>query len=293
MSCFDGFAEICRADAPLAPFTWYKLGGPARWLLEPRDEDEAARVLRRCREADVPWRVLGRGANVLVRDAGVDGAVVRLSGTSFEDFEICGTTVRVAGGADFSKVVRAAVDAGLAGLERLAGIPGSMGGIVRMNAGGKYGSIAEFVQEVTLATPAGDLVTRPARDLGFSYRRSDLGGGVVVGTTLELTADEPAAVRERFRSIWTEKHATQPPVARRSCGCIFKNPPGHAAGKLLDEAGLKGASVGGAVISPQHANFIVADDGCTAQDVLDLIALARDRVWNRSGVELQLEVEVW
>lgn len=289
----DGLAEICRPDVPLGPYTWYGLGGPARWLVEPRDEAELVDVLRRLANAEVPWRILGHGANLLVRDAGVAAAVIRLTGPAWDWVRYAPPGVHAGGGADFPKLVKHACERGLVGLENLAGIPGTLGGIVRQNAGGKYGSISQYAREVRLALPTGELVTRRAEELHFAYRHTDLGGGIVVAATLALVPGNGEEVMQRFRQIWSEKHASQPAVAQKSCGCIFKNPPGQAAGRLIDEAGLKGTRRGGAEISPRHANFIVAGPGASAANVLDLIELARERVRARTGIELELEVEIW
>ena len=289
----DDLAAICQRDVPLREHTWYGLGGPARWFLSPRDTAELGQVLAHCRTHGVPWRVLGHGANVLVRDAGFDGAVIRLTGPAWEAIQIDGQRVRVAAGASFPTLVKRTVEQGLGGLENLAGIPGTLGGAVRMNAGGKYGNIGQYVQGVRVLAPDGDEQARTAAEMHFGYRSSRLDGGVVLETILELTAGEPDALLARFREVWQEKHASQPAVSAKSAGCVFKNPPGQAAGALIDRAGLKGQRRGGAEISTRHANFIVAYAGATAQDVLDLIALAKDRVHENAGIELELEIEVW
>jgi UDP-N-acetylmuramate dehydrogenase len=182
---------------------------------------------------------------------------------------------------------------GRAGLEVLAGVPGTLGGIVRMNAGGRYGAIGDVIESVSLLTPEGAVEAWPAEKVGFAYRKTNLTGCVVLGAAGRLSVASPADVDRRYREIWTEKYRTQPPLAHRSSGCVFKNPGSAPAGRLIDEAGLKGERRGGAQISTRHANFIVATEGATAQDVLDLIALAQDRVRETAGVELQLEVEVW
>jgi UDP-N-acetylmuramate dehydrogenase len=236
---------------------------------------------------------LGKGANVLVRDEGCDAAVIRLSGPEFETYTLDPPFVHAAAGADFQKMVRRVLDHELEGLERLAGVPGTLGGIIRMNAGGRYGEIGEFAREVRLIEADGRVATRSAAQVGFRYRHTDLDGCVVLAATLELRPGARDELRERYRSIWSEKYAHQPPVAARSAGCIFKNPPGRSAGKLIDEAGLKGHRVGGAEISTIHANFIVAHPDARAADVLDLIKTARARVQQTCGVELELEIEVW
>lgn len=338
MTWCSGFEDICKADAPLAELTWYKLGGPARWLCEPRDAEELSLALARADDAGLRWRVLGRGANLLVRDAGFDGVVIRLSDSAFQHVEWHDDGLSAGAGCDFPKLIRAAIARGFVGLERLAGIPGTLGGVVRMNAGGKYGEICEFVQSVTAVNPASipdcrdvertseeshassanradrpgfsqasatlapgeavadrspGLATYAAPDCGFAYRRSRFAGGVVVGGRLRLDRGDAEAALLRHREIWNEKYDTQPPVKARSAGCVFKNPPGRSAGRLIDECGLKGARVGGAEISPRHANFIVAGDGATAQHVVDLIRLVQQRVLGATGVELHTEIEIW
>lgn len=293
MTWCSGLEEICRADVPLSMYTWYRLGGPARWFATPRSSAELQRVIVRLRDAGVAWRVLGRGANVLVRDAGFDGAVIHLSGEGFSEIRYDGVQVHAGAGADFPKLVKAACNRGLAGLEVLAGIPGLLGGIIRMNAGGKHGDISQVVREVRVVDADGALVAKSPDQVQFAYRRTQLEGCVVVGASLELREQSAAGLVERYREVWNEKYATQPPVSERSAGCIFKNPAGQSAGWLLDQCGLKGLRAGGARISEKHANFIVAELQATAADVLELIGIAKERVYREFGVELQLEVEVW
>jgi len=293
MSWFNGFEKIVRADAPLREFTWYRLGGPARWLCLPRDENELTALLQRIRENGIDWRVLGKGANLIVRDEGFDGAVLHLRGPAFERVEIDGPLVTAGAGADLPTLVRATLDAGLVGMEVLAGIPGTVGGAVRMNAGGRYGEIREFIRELSLLTPDAEIVDKPASEIDFAYRHTNLAGAIVLGAAFALEPGDVEAARRRHQEIWRAKYATQPPMAARSSGCIFKNPPGDAAGRLLDETGLKGTRVGGAEISTRHANFIVAGDDATAADVLNLIQLAKERVREATGIELQPEVEIW
>ena len=302
MSWYSGLEEICRLDEPLAAHTWYGLGGPARWFFTPHTREAVAGVLRRCAQEGVPWRVLGRGANLLVRDAGFAGAVIKLSADHMDLNDPDRITADA--GADFTHLVRRAVERGYGGLENLAGIPGSVGGIVRMNAGGKYGYIARYVTAVELLHPDGRVETRAVAEMGFGYRTSGVRDAIITGVSLRLEHGNTAALLARFREIWNEKAASQPPVAAKSAGCIFKNPPAlvrvgedepqpRAAGWLIDRAGLKGVRRGGAEISTRHANFILAYPGARAQDVLDLIRLAQERVRDQFGVELELEVEIW
>jgi UDP-N-acetylmuramate dehydrogenase len=284
---------ICQADVPLREHTWYGLGGPAAWLVTPRDESELATVLTRCAAAEMPWRVLGRGANLLVPDDGFEGVVIRLTGETWERVVFRPPLVEAGAGADFPKLVKQSLEQGLVGLENLAGIPGSVGGVIRQNAGGRHGTIADYVHQVRIFGPDGEVRVRGADKMDFAYRDCRLDGGIVLGATFELHSGDSAAALERHRAIWNEKYASQPPVSARSAGCIFKNPPGNAAGRLIDEAGLKGQRCGEAEISTKHANFIVAHPGATTRNVLDLITLAKDRVFERTGIRLELEVEVW
>jgi UDP-N-acetylmuramate dehydrogenase len=294
MNCFAGFERICQVDVPLAAHTWYRLGGPARWLLTPRDEAELAEVLCRCREHGVPWRVLGRGANVLVRDEGFDGAVIRLVGGPWELVQWEGCAVSAGAGADFPALVAESTRRGLAGLENLAGIPGSVGGIVRMNAGGKHGYVGAVTESVRVMDAGGAVSARSAQEVGFAYRRTSLAEAIVLAARFVLKESAAGELCARVQAIWQEKRAAQPSLGARSAGCVFKNPsPKQPAGLLLDRCALKGVRVGGAEISPKHANFVVVHAGATARDVLDLIALAQERVRASAGVELELEVEIW
>lgn len=293
MDCFADFEEICRTNVPLRDLTWYRLGGPARWLLTPRHEAELAAVLRRCRAHGVPWLVLGHGANVLVRDAGVAAAVIRLTGPAWEQVNWEDATVTAAAGADFPRLVKRSVERGLVGLENLAGIPGTVGGIVRMNAGGKYGDIARYTRAVRVMDETGQVATLTADEVGFAYRHTRLAGRIALAATFALERGDRDAAIQRFQTIWKEKSATQAALGDRSAGCVFKNPPGDYAGRLLDALGLKGTRIGGAEICPRHANFILAHPGATAQNVLDLIAHARQRVRDAFGIDLELEVEIW
>lgn len=293
MSWYEGFEPIGRHDVPLSQYTWYRLGGPARWFFQPRDEAEAAALVDRCRRCEIPWRLLGQGANVLVRDEGFNGAVIQLVGPHFERVEYDGAGLCAGAGVDLPRLIRDSIQQGLVGLETLAGIPGTVGGATRMNAGGRYGEIGQFVRSVLVLEADGRIVSRKAAEVGFAYRRTNLAGCAVLATILELQPGAREAALERHRRIWNEKYAQQPAVALRTAGCIFKNPPQQLAGQLLDQAGLKGVRIGGAQISDKHANFIVAGPDAKARDVLELIGLARDRVWNISGVQLELEIDVW
>jgi UDP-N-acetylmuramate dehydrogenase len=292
MSSLADFSDVTRFDEPLAPRTWLRVGGPARRFVEPRSEDELAAVLNACRAEGTEWRLLGGGSNLLVRDAGVDGAVLHLSHPAFARIEIDGTTVRCGAGARLSQLVSQSVQAGLAGLEVLAGIPGTVGGALHGNAGGHGGDIGQFTTRVRVLSAAGELRDRTEDELTFGYRSSSLAGQTILVAEFRLQRDDPEAISQRMRKIWIAKKASQP-LTMQSAGCIFKNPRGLSAGQLVDQAGLKGTRIGGAEISDRHANFVVTHEGARADDVLQLIDLARSKVAEAFGVDLELEIEIW
>jgi len=292
MSWSDSYAGRLDVNVPLGPLTWYRVGGAARFLCAPSSAEDLKEIARRAREAELPVKVLGRGANVLVRDNGFNGLVVRLDHPEFRAIRFQGPRVIVGAGYDLMKLCLATVRRGLAGLECLAGIPGTVGGAIRMNAGGRFGCIADVVDRFEVLTPEGGVETRTREQAGFAYRRCALGNGIVLRAELGLAPEDRQALAQRFRQNWDYKKKTQP-LADRSAGCVFKNPPGESAGRLIDQAGLKGERCGGAVVSRQHANFISADDGADASDVLRLIDRIRTRVRATFQRDLELEIDVW
>ncbi len=292
MRLFTGLNEIVRREVPLAPYTWLHIGGPAQYFIEPTTVEQLAEVLRRCRENDVPVRVLGGGANLLVDDSGVRGAVVRLAGEQFARVEFRGERLGAGAAADLSRMVLRAVRQGVSGLECLTGIPGTVGGAIRMNAGGKFGDIGNIVESVELMDLDGVPYTRMRGDLAFGYRSTNILAKVILGAEFRVAEDDPHRILNQVKQIWIYKKNTQP-LAGRNAGCIFKNPRGLAAGALIDKAGLKGKRIGGAQVSDKHANFIIADEGARASDVLKLINVIREAVYKQFEVYLELEIEVW
>ena len=292
MKPFDGLEEIVKVDEPLAARTWFRIGGPARFFIQPRTVDELGEVVKRCRENDIAMYVLGAGANLLIDDAGVKGAVIHLSQGQFKEVSFSDGAIKAGAGADMNKLVLRSVREGLSGLECLTGIPGSVGGCVRMNAGGAFGDIGNVVESVTVMTDEGEVFTRHRADLAFAYRSTNITSKFIVSAEFRLMEDEPHRVLKQVKQIWIYKKNTQP-LGYGSAGCIFKNPRGLSAGALIDRAGLKGRAVGGARVSDRHANFILADKGATASDVLKLINIIRETVYKKNEVYLELELEVW
>ena len=281
---------MAGSSVSLADNTSFRIGGPAEHFLEPRTFGELAELVGRCHAHGVPIRVLGSGSNLLVSDDGVAGAVIRL--TRMKDISRDGTRVRCEAGASLPLVVRKAEQWGLSGFEPLAGIPGTIGGAVAMNAGGKFGSIASVLRSVTTLDPFGFVHERAAQNLALDYRTSNLRGEVVVRAAFELVEKDPVEIIEARLAVLEDKTRTQP-LSACSAGCIFRNPKGRHAGQLIDLAGLKGRRVGRAVVSPMHANFIINEGGATAKDVTALIGMVREGVHKAFGIDLKLEIELW
>ncbi|HOK66716.1 MAG TPA: UDP-N-acetylmuramate dehydrogenase [Anaerohalosphaeraceae bacterium] len=292
MNIFSGLEHIVKEKCPLAPYTWYGLGGPADYLITPQNREQIAEVLRRCRENQLPVRVLGFGSNLLVGDDGVRGAVIRLENPVFCEFKFEGTTLKAGAGANLNKLVLESVRKGLAGLEALTGIPGSVGGAVRMNAGGRFGDLGSVVQSVTVMNMDGQIFEKAKPELVFDYRSTNITAKLILEAAIELTESDPESLLQVVKEVWIYKKNTQP-LDTHNAGCIFKNPRGLSAGALIDRAGLKGTQIGGAIVSEKHANFIIAEKGCRSSDVRQLIDLVRTRVREKFDVQLELEIEIW
>ena len=293
MHSFADFAAIVTPDEPLAPHTWFRLGGPAAFAARPRNVAEVVGLIRRCRESGTPFRVLGGGSNVLVRDEGFPGLVIHLESPAFSDVAIEGGQVVAGSAVPLTALISQTARAGLAGLEVLTGIPGTVGGALRGNSGGRQGAIGTFIRRVTVVDDTGEASTREREDLRFEYRSSDLDEPVILSAEFALESEDPEAVVRRMRRIWIIKKENQP-YGHQSSGCIFKNPsPEVSAGTLVERAGLKGQRVGGVEVSDRHANFIVAHPGSKAADVLELIEVIRQKVRQQFGHELELQIKIW
>ena len=293
-------AEI-EFDAPIGSMTYYAIGGRADVLVRPNSTDALSRLIHRCYNSNVPVRILGKGANLLIDDIGVDGIVIKLDKECFKKsrFNSEGTVdaLHCMGGVDLSKTLMETARCGLDGLQSMAGIPASIGGAIRMNAGGKYGSISDSLSSVTCLTKSGELVTYPAKELQFDYRECKISDPIILSATFELQQEDPVRIRESVLDIFAWKRSKQP-LADTSAGCAFKNPKQQngervSAGKLIDESGLKGFSIGGATVNSQHANFVTTNPQATAQNVIAVMNEMKRRVFDCSGIELQREVVVW
>jgi UDP-N-acetylmuramate dehydrogenase len=287
-----GLEDFVKRAEPLAPHTWFHLGGPAEFFAEPTSVDELRTIVRRCHEEGLPIRLLGDGSNILVREEGVAGMVVRIAAPAFSQVTVGQRRITAGGGAKLGHAISTSVREGLAGLEPLVGIPGTIGGALHGNAGSHGGDIGQWTCQATVMTRTGEICQRSREELVFAYRESSLDDLVILEAQFQLEPDDPEALTKRMQKQWIVKKASQP-LSHQSAGCIFKNPRGMSAGMLIEQAGLKNTRYGQAEVSDRHANFIIADDGATSQDVLQLIEIVRDRVMERLGIELETEIEVW
>ena len=292
MALFSGFEHIVRESEPLAPYTWFRLGGPAQYFAEPTSVDELSKLVQRASEAGVPARLLGGGSNLLVRDEGVQGLVIHLTAAAFGNIAVKNRRLTVGGGAKLGHVVSTAVREGFAGLEQLVGIPGTVGGALRTIAGSHAGDIGQYTVSATVMTRKGEIVTRGREDLRFGYRASSLDELVILEATLEAEAGDPTLLTKHMQQLWILKKANQP-LTDQATGCVFKSPGGMAAERLIEEAGLKGTRVGDAEVSQRNANFIVVSGAAKSRDVIELIERVRRAVAERTGVELEPGLEIW
>ncbi len=288
----EDFSEILRREEPLSQHTWLKLGGPAQYFVTPRTEAELLDVINTCRSHQMSVHILGSGSNLLIREAGVQGVVVKVVEPLLGEVTVEGTSLTAGGGTLLSHVVAEAVRAGLGGIEYLVGIPGTIAGAVVGNSGGRTGDIGQLIASVRVLTQNNEIAVRRGDELSFSYRRSSIQDLLVLSATLELTRDDSEELTRRMRKNWIMKRSTQP-LADQSAGCIFRNPRGLSAGALIEQCGLKGLFVGKARISERHANFIVTEAGATSKDVEQLIGKIQKAVAEKFAVELELEIKVW
>lgn len=284
-------ATLIRRDEPLAKRTTLRVGGPADVFAEPADENDLAAILKLCREHAISFFILGRGSNLLVRDGGFRGVVICLSQPAFSKIEIIGEKLHCGAGAKLKNVAVEARRNGLSGVEFLEGIPGSVGGALRMNAGAMGGQTFDAVESVRLMDFDGNISELPPAKMAVAYRGcATLKNHVALGAVFKCKASTREEIENRMKSFSEKRWDSQP--AAPSAGCIFKNPAAIPAGKLVDELGMKGARVGGAVVSAEHGNFIINDGKATARDVLELIEILKAKAKTARGIDLHTEVEI-
>ena len=280
-----------ECDEPLAKHSQFGVGGAAQWFIKTRDAATLSELLQRCKDTGVAVTILGAGSNSLILDSGIEGLVVRFDDRKLRVID--DTAVEVGGGGMMPRVALDCARRGLAGLEFGIGVPGTCGASVCGNAGAFGAEMADVLLDCIALSPEGKPVTLDNAACGFAYRHSNfkdrLRGHVVVSARLRVRRDDASVVRARTDDVQAQRKATQP-YGIRSLGSVFKNPSGGAAGRLLEAAGLKGKRIGGAQISPKHANFIVNVNAATASDVLQLVQLAHDEVLQRFDVDLEREI---
>lgn len=276
------------ANQPLGEFTWFRVGGPAQAFFMPEDENDLAYVLRNL-PSDIPVTVIGAGSNIIIRDGGVGGLVIRL-GRGFSEVKVDGDRVTAGAAMLDALVAREAQKAGIAGLAFLSGIPGTIGGALRMNGGAYGGETKDILIEARGVDRQGNILTLSNTEMGFSYRHCSVPDDVIfVSATLQGRKGDAAEIAAAMAEIKQKREGSQP--RNRTGGSTFKNPPGHSAWKLVDAAGCRGLRVGQAQVSELHSNFLISLDGATAHDIETLGETVRERVKAHSGIALEWEIK--
>ncbi len=281
-----------KTDEPMSKHTTFRIGGPAQIFVTPHTVEEIGKVVAACNICQVPFFILGRGSNLLVSDAGIEGVIVEF-GENFSEYTIDGTTVKAQAGASLAKLGNAAEKASLTGFEFAAGIPGSLGGAVMMNAGAYGGEMKNVVDRVWLMDKEGNLLEKSGAEMDFRYRHSIVEdeGYIVLEAALTLQKGDIKDIHTRMEELAQARRSKQP-LEFPSAGSTFKRPEGYFAGKLIMDAGLRGYSVGGAQVSEKHCGFVINKGGATAADVMQLIEEVRSRVYEQFHVELEPEVKI-
>lgn len=293
ISLCEGVKGIILRDEPMSRHTSFRIGGPADLFVAPEDRPSLGLVLHRAAESGLSVYVIGAGSNLLVHDEGVRGVVLSLAGLKQVSWEEHGdrATLRADAGVSLALLVSQSAERGWSGLEPLAGIPGTLGGALCMNAGTKAGCIGDVVEEVDVITLDGREVRRLQRNsVNFGYRSSGLDDVLILGCSLSLARSTPEQVKAAVDTV--RGYRKGQPTGMPNAGSVFKNPPGDFAGRLIEAAGCKGERAGGAMVSERHGNFIVNTGGATAYDVLSLVSRVQHRVFETTGIQLELELKI-
>ncbi|RLD20359.1 MAG: UDP-N-acetylenolpyruvoylglucosamine reductase [Bacteroidetes bacterium] len=285
-------SEMFRYDVPLQKYTSFRTGGAAEIFVEPLGTSELKKVLQFCKDEQKKVFIFGKGTNLLIGDNGVKGVVIHLGGINFKNVERDGRYVLSGAGVSLSKLIRTVALSGFGGLEVLAGIPGTVGGAVMMNAGGKYGVISDTISSLTTMTFDGSIIKHMRGDVEFEYRGCNLSKQIVIEVEFHLNESKIEVALEKMDEIYTEKQETQP-LGTLNAGSIFKNTPQYKAAELIDKANLKGLKVGGAIVSEKHANFIVNTGNATSTDILELIKIIKKTIKQKYNVSLEEEIHIW
>lgn len=284
---------IFRTEEPMSRHTTFRTGGPAEYYVEPSGAEELQKVLEICREEELPYSIIGNGSNLLAGDLGYRGVVISF-GKPFGQITVKENTIRAGAGALLSVVARQALTASLTGFEFAAGIPGTIGGAVVMNAGAYGGEICQVLKEVTVLTVEGEIKTLPVTELNLGYRTSCIKekGYIVLEAVIKLQPGKAEEIRAVMEELAAKRREKQP-LEYPSAGSTFKRPAGHFAGKLIEDAGLRGFTVGGAQVSEKHCGFVINREHATSADILSLCRKVQEKVRQEFGVELELEVKLF
>jgi UDP-N-acetylmuramate dehydrogenase len=289
---FSGFEHIVRKNESLSTFTGLRFGGICEFFAEPTSQTELTELVKTCNGQDVPIRVLGGGSNLIVCSDVVPGMVIHLSSAAFCNIEVVGSTLRSGGGAALVQLISTAAREGLEGLEQLAGIPGTVGGAVRTNAGTNSGDIGQRTTSVMVLTRGGDLETRGRDELRFSYRKSSLNDLVVLEAEFDLQQADANEITRKMQTLWIVNKGQQPLGRERSL-CMFQDHGGVKASSLIEQAGLKGFKQGGVAVSDSHANYMIVDESATCADALAILAYIQTEVDSQLGVSIKKQIEIW
>ncbi|MEJ5305565.1 MAG: UDP-N-acetylmuramate dehydrogenase [Ignavibacteria bacterium] len=274
---------------PLSRFTTFRIGGPADYYLEPKDRDDLLKLIKYLKEINYPYIIIGNGSNILISDDGIRGAAINLE-FGFTKIEVMKNKVFAEAGIRLSKLVDVCIEHSLVGIENLAGIPGTLGGAILMNAGAYGGEISDYIKVVEILDGT-EIKFLKKEECGFSYRKSNLEGKIILSAEFELPFGDKTKAKERRKELLLKRNQSQP-VELPNAGSIFKNPSGDYAARLIEQAGLKGLTIGGAKVSEKHANFIVNFNNASANDVLELMKIIQQTVFQKFGIMLEPEIKM-
>lgn len=274
---------------PLNRFTTFRIGGPADYYLEPKDREDLLKLIKYLKEIKYPYIIIGNGSNVLISDEGIRGAAISLE-AGFTKIEVIKNKVYAEAGIRLSKLVDVCIEHSLVGIENLAGIPGTLGGAILMNAGAYGGEISDFIKLVEVIDDV-EIKFLKKEECGFAYRKSNLENKIILSAEFELPFGDKVKAKERRKELLLKRNKAQP-VELPNAGSIFKNPPGDYAARLIEQAGLKGLTIGGAKVSEKHANFIVNFNNASANDVIELMKIIQEKVYEKFGIMLEPEIKM-
>lgn len=292
LKIFKGIKGKIKFQEPLKGRTTFKVGGPAKFFVEPKDLNDLKLLLNLIKRHKIPFFLIGRGSNILINDNGLNAIVIRLNASYFKRVSFENNLLNISSGVLLNNLVLSAKEHGLSGAEFLSGIPGTLGGALAMNAGVKGKNISDLVKDVTVMDYNGNTKVLDKKNIVFRYRQSSLSGYVILSARIGLAKMDKKQISSKINRYLKARKLSQD-LSRPSAGCVFKNPNGRSAGRLIDLCGLKGAKVGGACVSGRHANFIVNLGNANSKDILRLMGLVKKRVRNRFSVNLEPEIKIW